>query len=337
MKRVTLLTVLFLSLLNVFAGKMEDGLYAELSTSKGKILLQLEFEKTPMTVANFAGLAQGQIENKIKDKGVPYYDGLNFHRVIKDFMIQGGCPLGNGQGDPGYKFSDEIHPELKHAGPGILSMANAGPGTNGSQFFITHKETPWLDGKHTVFGHVVEGQDVVDAIQQNDKLEKVTILAEGSKAKEFAKNAGAIFKEEQKNLDKKAKERQNMAKANFEKEVKSKYPDVIKTESGLMYVITEKGSGTQAEAGKKVTVHYTGKLMDGTKFDSSKDRDQPFSFALGKGQVIQGWDEGISLLKEGDKGVLFIPSELGYGSRGAGGVIPPHSNLMFEVELLKVQ
>jgi peptidyl-prolyl cis-trans isomerase A (cyclophilin A) len=164
---------------------MQDGLYAKFHTSKGEILVALEYEKTPGTVGNFVGLAEGNLENKAIPQGKPYYDGLKFHRVIPDFMIQGGDPKGNGTGGPGYNFEDEIHPELKHDEPGKLSMANAGPGTNGSQFFITHTATPWLDGKHTVFGSVVEGQDVVDAIKQGDKIEKLEIIREGEAAENF--------------------------------------------------------------------------------------------------------------------------------------------------------
>ena len=163
----------------------KEGMYAKIKTTKGDILIQLEYEKTPLTVANFIGLAEGKIKNNKKAIGEPYYNGLKFHRVIADFMIQGGCPDGNGMGGPGYQFPDEIHPDLKHSGPGILSMANAGPGTNGSQFFITHKETPWLDGKHTVFGSVVEGQDVVNAIAQDDLINEVIIEKNGEKANNF--------------------------------------------------------------------------------------------------------------------------------------------------------
>lgn len=142
---------------------LKDGLYANLQTSKGNMLVKFEDEKSPITVANFVGLAEGKIENKAKKKGEPYYDGTVFHRVIKDFMIQGGDPKGTGMGDPGYKFDDEKN-DLKHKGKGILSMANSGPNTNGSQFFITHVATPWLDGRHTVFGEVIKGENVVDSI-----------------------------------------------------------------------------------------------------------------------------------------------------------------------------
>ncbi len=170
--------------------KRADGLYAEFDTSKGKIVCSLEFEKTPLTVANFVGLAEGT-KNYSKDGGAPkkqdkpFYDGLVFHRVIASFMVQGGCPNGVGNGGPGYRFKDEIVADLKHTGPGILSMANAGPASNGSQFFITHVATSWLDGKHTVFGKVVEGQDVVDKIAKGDKLNSVKIVRLGDKAKAF--------------------------------------------------------------------------------------------------------------------------------------------------------
>lgn len=164
---------------------MENGIYAKFNTSKGSILVKLTHDLTPGTVGNFVALAEGNMENKVKPQGVKYYDGLSFHRVIPDFMIQGGCPKGTGTGDPGYKFDDEFHPSLKHDRPGVLSMANAGPGTNGSQFFITHVPTSWLDNKHTVFGHVIEGQEVVDAVAQGDQLETLEIIRVGEEAQNW--------------------------------------------------------------------------------------------------------------------------------------------------------
>ena len=309
----------------------KEGMYAKIKTNKGDIMLELEFEKTPLTVANFVGLAEGKIKNNKKEVGEPYYDGLKFHRVIADFMIQGGCPDGNGMGGPGYQFPDEIHPDLKHSGPGILSMANAGPGTNGSQFFITHKETPWLDGKHTVFGKVTEGQDVVDAIAQDDKIIKIDIIRKGENAKKF--DSKAIFDKELEKLEKQAAEKAKKAKEAI---------DALKkgakvTSSGLAYKIIKKGTGAKAEAGKTVSVHYTGKLSNGTKFDSSYDRNQPIEFELGRGRVIKGWDEGISLLNVGSKATFIIPPDLAYGARGAGGVIPPNATLIFDVELVEIK
>ncbi|GAA4883636.1 peptidylprolyl isomerase [Flaviramulus aquimarinus] len=310
---------------------MQDGLYAKFNTTKGEILVALEYKKTPGTVGHFVSLAEGNLENKVKPQGTPYYDGLNFHRVIPDFMIQGGCPQGSGSGNPGYQFDDEFHPDLKHDGPGVLSMANAGPGTNGSQFFITHIETSWLDGKHTVFGKVEHGQDVVDATEQGDKIETLEIIRVGADAQAF--NSVEAFRTFEGSREK----RQAEAKAAIEAKLDEIAVGFNKTDSGLRYQIIQEGSGAKAEKGKTVSVHYKGQLPDGTVFDSSYKRNEPIAFPLGVGQVISGWDEGIQLLKIGDKARFVIPSHLGYGSRGAGGVIPPDATLVFDVELMDVK
>ena len=310
---------------------MQDGIYAKFNTTKGTILVNLEFEKAPGTVGNFVALAEGNLENSVKPQGNPYYDGLKFHRVIPDFMIQGGCPQGTGTGDPGYKFDDEFHPDLRHNGPGVLAMANSGPGTNGSQFYITHIATDWLDNKHTVFGNVVEGQDIVDAIAQGDKIETIEILRQGDAAEKF--NAIEAFRTFEGSREKRIAEEREAVRAELDKLAVG----FDETESGLRYQIIQKGDGKKAEKGNTVSVHYKGQLADGTVFDSSYKRNSPLDFQVGVGQVIAGWDEGICLLNVGDKARLVIPSDLGYGAAGAGGVIPPNATLVFDVELMGVK
>jgi peptidyl-prolyl cis-trans isomerase A (cyclophilin A) len=319
-----------------FLDKQPEGMYAKFETNKGNIYTALEYKKTPMTVANFVGLAEGSIKNTAKSEGTPYYDGLRFHRVIPNFMIQGGCPLGTGTGDPGYKFPDEIDPTLKHTGPGILSMANAGPGTNGSQFFITHVETPWLDGKHTVFGHVVEGQDVVNKIAGNDTIKKLSILRKGKDAEAF--DAPKVFEAEKANVGAKA-----AAKAKAEEEARmlankaalEKFANAKTTGSGLKYMIEKEGAGDSPKATDKVTVFYKGTFTDGRIFDSNFGKD-PITFGLN--QVIPGWTEGLQLMKPGGKATFYIPYQIAYGENGhPSGVIPPKSDLIFEVELVKVE
>ncbi|MEM8928694.1 MAG: peptidylprolyl isomerase [Bacteroidota bacterium] len=309
---------------------MQNGVYAKFNTTKGEIVVKLTHDKTPGTVGNFVALAEGNLENTVKSQGTPYYNGLKFHRVIPDFMIQGGCPLGTGTGSPGYQFEDEFHDELKHDTPGVLSMANAGPGTNGSQFFITHVPTPWLDNKHTVFGHVEHGQEVVDTIAQGDTIDTLEIVRIGLEAEQW--NAVEAFKTFEGEREKREVEKRTKAEEALEK----LSAGFEKTTSGLRYKIIQKGHGAKAEKGKTVAVHYEGSLDDGQVFDSSYSRKQPIEFPLGMGQVIPGWDEGISLLQVGDKARFVIPSHLGYGSRGAGGVIPPNAILLFDVELMSV-
>lgn len=309
---------------------MENGIYAKFTTPKGEILVKLTHDLTPGTVGNFVALAEGTLENEARQQGKPYYDGLTFHRVIPDFMIQGGDPTGTGAGGPGYKFDDEFHPELRHDTPGVLSMANAGPGTNGSQFFITHVATPWLDDNHTVFGKVVEGQQIVDAVEQGDTM-NIEIVRVGEEATKW--NAVEAFRV----FEGSRAKRIAAESAALEGEMDQLATGFERTASGLRYQIIQKGNGDRAAKGKNVSVHYKGALANGQVFDSSYTRKKPIDFPLGKGHVIEGWDEGIALLQVGDKARFVIPPHLGYGSRGAGGVIPPNAILVFDVELVDVK
>jgi len=328
------------------AAELKDGLYAELDTSKGKILLHLEYEKTPMTVANFVGLAEGTKDSN-KPRGTRFYDGLNFHRVIADFMIQGGCPLGTGTGGPGYQFADEIDATLKHTGSGILSMANSGPNTNGSQFFITHRATPHLDGKHTVFGKVVgpDDQKVVNAVAKGDKLKTVKILRVGARAKAF-KSDQAAFVSLQKGLEERA-----MAsfKAQMEKdkqlvatkiaEMAEANPDAKETttKSGLRYIVTKTGTGVGATKGKTATVHIMVSLPNGQVLDDTRKADKPAPIPVGVPLRIQGLADGLNGIKKGERRFLVIPHNLAFGKAGAGGAIPPFSTVLIDVECVDLK
>ena len=307
---------------------MQDGIYAKFNTTKGTITVQLTHDKTPGTVGNFVALSEGQLKNSLYEFGTPFYDGLKFHRVIPDFMIQGGCPQGSGTGGPGYQFEDEFHPDLKHDKPGVLSMANSGPGTNGSQFFITHIKTSWLDGKHTVFGYVIKGQEIVDQISQDDIIENISIERIGQEAKNW--DAPAAFNSFANGNEERLKDAADKSK----KELETLTEGMEITASGLAYKVTKTGTGDTPAKGSQVSVNYKGMLLDGTVFDSSYQRNESIKFKLGVGQVISGWDEGISLLNKGAAAKLVIPSHLAYGERGAGGVIPPDATLIFEVELV---
>jgi len=341
---------------------LKDGLYAEIETSRGTILLKLDYKKAPITVANFITLTEGKNPFVIEDfKGKPFYNNLQFHRVITDFMIQTGDPLGNGSGDAGYKFIDEIT-DLKHDKPGVLSMANSGPKTNSSQFFITHLETPWLDGKHTVFGHVVEGMNVVNAITQGDMMNTVTIIRKGEDVKKFdaVKVFSDYFKAEIDN-EKKQKLIDVQNKKLYEEKYRAiilkkiAYFDVLKksatkTSSGLKYKITQKSNREKPKDGAMVYINYAGFLEDGTLFDTSNpeiakefgkfDEQRAMQngytvlpYKIGATNMIPGFIEGIKQMKYGEKAILFIPSQIGFGEQGAGNAIPPNANLIFEVEI----
>ncbi|MES2798873.1 MAG: peptidylprolyl isomerase [Bacteroidota bacterium] len=352
MRSLTLLLVLLSTSMAVFAAKpkkpkLEPGIYAEVTTSKGVIMLKLEHVKTPMTVANFVGLAEGKFKAFDSVIAKPFYDGLKFHRVIPDFMIQGGDPQGNGSGGPGYQFYDETRDDLKHDKGGILSMANSGPGTNGSQFFITHVQTPWLDSKHTIFGHVLTGQDVVNAIAQDDIIMKVKIVRVGKEAKKF--DATAVFKkcydEIKAKDDAKLAEQAKIAAMSEEEyknymfqEVKKLHPTAQQSKTGLVYVIENEGEGEKAMEGDKMSVHYKGTFRaDGKQFDSSFDRGMPMEFGYKVQRMIPGFEEGLGLVAKGGKAKLIIPYYAAYGKNGRPGAIPPYADLVFDIEVVNIE
>ncbi len=315
---------------------MNDGLYAKIHTDKGDILIKLYYDKTPLTVINFISLAEGtmRLGGATKANGTPFYDDLKFHRVIDNFMIQGGCPLGTGTGGPGYSFADECLPELRFDRPGLLAMANAGPGTNGSQFFITHTPTPHLNGKHTIFGEVIESQDIVNKIKQDDTIKKVEIIRVGKDAEDF-KTGQDAFDQAQENIQGKKGKVEQDDREQIIKKIKQKWPNARHTHTGMYFLITGEGKGETPETGTTISVHYTGRLLENNKkFDSSLDRGEPIKFEVGTGKVIKGWDEALIRMKRGEKRTLIIPPDLAYGERGAGGVIPPNAWLVFDVELI---
>ncbi|TAI49322.1 peptidylprolyl isomerase [Flagellimonas allohymeniacidonis] len=380
MKHTIVLTALIaLSVVGCKSGKyanLEDGIFADIQTNRGDILVKLYHEATPVTVANFVSLAEGtspfvtdsigivtgQDTVVLNLKGKKYYDGVPFHRIIKDFMIQGGDPTASGSGNPGYKFKDEFNDTLTHSKKGILSMANSGPKTNGSQFFITHKETPWLNGRHTVFGEVVMGIEVVDSIANvatgpQDRpsvdviMNKVEIVRKGKEAKKFDEvQIMTDYFEEEKAAEAAFKKMKEDLVAQFEQQKK----DAEETSSGLRIYSLKKGDGEQPKIGQKVMVLYAGWLTNGDLFDSNYEEiavqfdqfDQrrkqgggyfpiPMDYSP-EARLIPGFKEGLQSMKVGDKVRLFIPPHLGYGPQG-GGPIPPNADLVFDLEITGIQ
>ncbi|MCL2441327.1 MAG: peptidylprolyl isomerase [Treponema sp.] len=315
------------------AQSLGDGIFARITTNRGDIVVRLEYQRAPLTVCNFIALAEGRMDNH---RGRRFYDGLTFHRVIsrtngdgQDFMIQGGCPQGTGTGGPGYQFPDEIDPGLKHDRPGVLSMANAGPGTNGSQFFITIVPTPHLDGRHTVFGFVVQGQNIVNTTRQGDQIRSITIIRNGTEA-----NA---FRADQENFDRLLSQVSGRSQSQRQSDlarIRADFPNTQQTASGIRYIIQTQGTGNKPTRGRSVSVNYVGRLLNGTVFDDSSLRGRPLEFEVGTGRVIPGWDEMVLDMRIGEKRLVIIPPELAYGDRAVGGVIPPNSFLVFEMELV---
>ena len=340
---------------------LNDGIYADIQTDKGSILLQLEYENTPITVASFVSLAEGNnVYVAEKYKGKPFYDGLKFHRVVENFIIQGGDPLGIGTGGPGYQFEDEFPTNddgnllLSHNKAGILSMANSGPDANGSQFFITHRQTMNLDGRHTVFGHVVDGQAIVDSIVKDDVMNTIKIVRVGGEAKKF--DARQIFSNYFKKLEEVAKEKLEIKQKAKDDFLKLKDQNEAKAEilaSGLKIYFIKKGEGDKPNNGNKVNVNYAGYFTTGDLFDSNiKDLNILFNKYdnrrdVGGGynpvamdyspdaRLIPGFKEGLKQMKVGDKVMLFIPSHLAYGPQGYG-PIPPDTDLIYELEIINI-
>jgi peptidylprolyl isomerase len=327
MRFFLLLSTLLISLQS--HAKLEDGLYANLHTNQGDIIIKLAFEKTPLTVINFVGLAEGTKHSNIQI-GKPFYNGLKFHRVIDNFMIQGGDPKGNGTGGPGYKFIDEIT-DLTHDTGGILSMANSGPNTNGSQFFITHEATPWLDGKHTVFGHVVKGMSVVNTIKKDDFIRKVFIERIGDKAKKFKTDEAAFEAYNQKNLVKE-KAKQTKKKQKLINFVKVNYPDAKVATEGHYVQINQTGNGETPELGDLVKVNLSIDLDDGTNM---RKADEPMPFAAGSGTIIKVIDQSVLTMNIGEKRTIIASYAQIYGDSDRGS-LPQESLLIFNLELLSI-
>lgn len=354
-----------------------DGIYAEIVTDKGTMFAELYYEATPLTVANYVALAEGNHPSLGVDslKNKPYYDGLLFHRVMKGFMIQGGDFSGTGSGQVGYKFDQEIVDTLKHDEQGVLSMANAGPNTNGAQFFIMDKATPSLDGKYNVFGKVVEGLSVIDSIAavpvnaaanhrplEEVKMQTIRIIRKGKAAKKWdAVSTFENIQEEKAAAAKKAaelaEERASQApimkgkKAAQLVEWKSKATKL--PDSDVLVYKLEEGSGVKPALGSQIKIDYAGFFMDGTLFDTSNvDQAQIYgNYNVRKDQAgayraipvkydpatpmgAVGFKYAYLTMNYGDKIVAFVPSDLGYGERGAGNVIPPNTELIFEMEVL---
>lgn len=314
------------------ARDLPDGLYAELETSRGDIVVRLFSERAPLTVMNFVGLAEGTIDND-HAPGEPYYDGLTFHRVEPGFVIQGGDPSGDGTGGPGYRFPTETHPELRHDKPGIVAMANSGPDTNGSQFYITMGPTPHLDGGYNVFGEVVEGMEVVNAIEVGDRMSEVSILRYGADAEAYeATQAG--FDELVAGIRAERELRRAQAKREELAAIRERYPNLEEYEdTGLLLATIEPGTGSTPTQGDEVELHIVWTLADGTQLDSTRDRGQPQRYVYLRDRLIEGLELAIGTLQVGERTIAVIPPELWNANRPP--VIPEDSYVIFDVQRLR--
>jgi peptidylprolyl isomerase len=337
--------------------KYPDGLYAEVLTNKGLIVLQLEFEKTPMTVANFVGLAEGTIDNAAFPPGQPYFNGTRWHRVVAGHVIQCGIPKSakaGSDGGPGYEFPNEIVlPDLNHGRAGMVNMANGGPHTNGGQWCITLGDRSYLDGDYTVFGHVVEGTDVVFKIVQGDEVQSVRIIRIGKAAKAFRPTTES-FKEMVEAARIRVADADARKKAEEDALVLKNWPNAVALENGLKYIVLREGKGQAGAEGRTVNVAYSGNcLLSGKTFVSTAEEGKPywgetpapFDFELGKTKVNPGVDAIIALMKKGEKRLAIVPAALGYMTSGFYAkqrpnekrfVISPDTLLVYEIELLDI-
>jgi cyclophilin family peptidyl-prolyl cis-trans isomerase len=331
--------------------KYPEGLYAELYTDKGLIVLILEYEKTPMTVANFVGLAEGTIKNDVFPEGVPYFDGSKFHRVVPGHVIQAGAPNTDGDAQLGYMFPNEIYPELSHNRAGVLGMANGGPHTNGSQFYITLGDRSYLDGDYTVFGEVIEGMDVVFTIVQDDVIENIKIIRNGKDAKRFRADT-ETFQNLVVQVQKSVEEQEEEKKVRESTTIHKQWPDAVETDSGSKYVIVMEGKGEIPKSGSKVRLRYSGEVLSGEKFFSTSNGtpdDGPsaeeFIMEIGKRHVTPGFDQAVNQMRVGEERILILPSQLAYGTSGFYAkeiqgkkrfVISPNSTLVYKMELLEI-
>ncbi len=333
-----------------FAVPLPPGLHARLQTNKGEIMLRLEYQKTPMTVANFVGLAEGTIKNSALPPGVPYFDGTVFHRVVPGHVIQAGMPAGTQLEGPGYEIPNEIDASLGHGKAGMLGMANSGPHTGGSQFYITLGDRSYLDGDYTVFGEVESGMDVVDKIVQGDVVEKVTIIRVGDEARAFKTDDASFRKlvEAQKARVAKLEQEKKAAEA---KTIKARWPKAVALKPGLATEILREGQGVPAAAGAQITVRYSGQTLQGKLFVSGPDglprfgdAPQAFPYTIGKTSVAPGVDAVLALMAPGEKRLVILSPEFGYGlsgfySKSEPGkkrfVISPDTTLVYELEVVK--
>ena len=328
----SLLVVFTLLFSTLSFADLKEGIYAHINTNKGEIIVELAYEKAPLTVINFIALAEGTKKNN-KETGIPFYDGISFHRVIENFMIQGGDPMGNGTGGPGYTFSDEFS-DLIHDKPGVLSMANSGPDTNGSQFFITHIPTPWLDGKHSVFGVVINGMDVVNSIIQGDSIENIVIKRIGENANQFIANEES-FKAQILIVDADLILQKEMHIKDFEEYVSSNYPNTLKNELGIFTEINTIGDGGQVITGQVVTVDIS---LITYCCEVIRKPGNAIQFKIGSGDILGLIDTNVKEMTIGEKRTVIALYEDVFGNASSQQTnISEDSYLIFELNLIEAE